>query len=304
LREVLGNKAFELQIVYVNDGSNDRTLAILHTMAARDPGIVVVALSRNFGHQPAVSAGLRFADGDAIAIIDADLQDPPEVILDMLEKWKEGYDVVYGVRKQRKESIFKRLSYALFYRIFRGVASIDIPLDAGDFSLIDSRVLTVLNGLPENSRYLRGLRAWAGFRQTGLAYERASRAAGETKYPLHKLIRLASDGIFNFSTVPLTIVFVVGLGTALLAIVGLVFVVVQRLFDIRVLGVAPDDVPGFAALALMILFIGGVQMASIGLLGEYIGRIYMEVKGRPTYLVDRVTRSGDRQQDQDTASSG
>lgn len=289
LVEVLGtDQPFDLQVVYINDGSRDTTGEILARLARSDRRVKVITFSRNFGHQPAVSAGLRFSDGQAVAVIDADLQDPPEVILTMLDKWREGYDVVFGIRKKRKESAVKRFSYSIFYRLFRAAAEIDAPLDAGDFSLLDRRVVDVLNSLPETNRYVRGLRAWVGFRQVGVAYDRAARAAGETKYPFRKLLRLAFDGIFNFSTAPLSLVFGAGIATAGIAAVGLILVVMQRIFDVSVLGVAPDDVPGFAALALMILFIGGVQMVSTGILGEYIGRIYREVKQRPAFVVSSI----------------
>lgn len=288
-----GAEDLELQVVYVNDGSRDGTEAILYSFAATDRRVRVVSFARNFGHQPAVSAGIAHADGDIVAIIDADLQDPPEVILDMIAAWRDGHDVVYGIRTKRKEGPFKRFAYAAFYRLFQRVADIDAPLDAGDFSLIDRKVVDVLTALPEKNRYLRGLRSWAGFRQTGVVYQRAARAAGEPKYTFKKLMKLAMDGIFNFSTVPLSIVFNIGVVTALLSVLALVFIVVQRLADLSVFGVHPDDVPGFATTALMILFMGGVQMVSLGIVGEYVGRIYHEVKQRPTYVVARVYESGE-----------
>ncbi|MBZ8134238.1 glycosyltransferase [Afifella sp. IM 167] len=293
LLEAFGAAPFRFQIVYVNDGSRDATGAMLEEYAAADTRVKAVILSRNFGHQAAVSAGLAHADGDAIGIIDADLQDPPEVILAMLDKWRAGYDVIYGVRRKRKESLFKRTAYTLFYRIFRSVAEVDMPLDAGDFCLMDRHVLDVLNDLPESERYLRGLRAWVGFSQTALEYERAVRAAGVTKYPFRKLVKLAADGIFSFSTAPLTLVFYAGLITAAIAVAGLIFTFVQRVFDITVFGVAPTDIPGFTALALMILFLGAVQMLSVGILGEYIGRIFVEVKRRPTYIVRTIERTAE-----------
>jgi len=195
LMESLGADAsFDLEIVYVNDGSRDRTEEMLFELADRDPRVKVVSFTRNFGHQPAVSAGLRYASGDAVAVIDADLQDPPEVILRLMEKWREGYDVVNAVRESRKEGVAKRFAYALFYRVYRWLASIDVPLDSGDFALMDRRVVDVMNALPEKNRFVRGLRSWSGFRQTGLAYERQSRAAGETKYSFRKLVGLAFDG--------------------------------------------------------------------------------------------------------------
>jgi dolichol-phosphate mannosyltransferase len=289
LLESLGADAsFDLEIVYVNDGSRDRTEEMLFDLAGGDPRVKVVSFTRNFGHQPAVSAGLRYASGDAVAVIDADLQDPPEVILRLVEKWREGYDVVNAVREQRKESFVKRFAYALFYRIYRRLANIDVPLDSGDFALMDRRVVEVMNALPEKNRFVRGLRSWSGFRQTGVAYERASRAAGETKYSFRKLVRLAFDGIVNFSTAPLSLIFGLGAITAALALVAAAAYLAWRLSDIPILGYTPGQAPGFTTLILVILFFSGVQLISIGILGEYLGRIYQETKMRPTYVVKEV----------------
>ncbi len=289
LVETLGrDRPFELEIVYVNDGSRDRTEELLFERADADPRVKVVSFTRNFGHQPAVSAGLRHATGDAVAVIDADLQDPPEVILALMEKWAEGYDVVNAVREKRKEGVVKRAGYALFYRLYRRLASIDVPLDSGDFALMDRRVVDVMNALPEKNRFVRGLRAWSGFRQTGVAYERQSRAAGETKYSFAKLVRLAFDGIVNFSTAPLSLIFGLGVATAILALAAAAGYLVWRLVDVPILGYTPGQAPGFTTLILVILFFSGVQLISIGILGEYLGRIYQETKLRPTYVVKEV----------------
>lgn len=285
LCEVLGGRKFRLQLIFVDDGSRDGTAAILEQLAASDPRIRVVAFARNFGHQSAVSAGIAHADGDAAVIIDADLQDPPEVILAMIDKWRDGFDVVYGVRTKRKEAIWKRVCYIAFYRILNKLASIDTPLDAGDFSLIDRQVLAQVSRLPEKNRFFRGLRAWVGFRQIGIPYERQARAAGATKYSFRKLVTLASDGIFNFSTVPLTIVFYLGFLMSLISLTAFITVALLRIFDIPVFGLHIKDVQGFASTLLTILLIGGVQLISTGILGEYIGRIYQEVKARPPYIV-------------------
>jgi polyisoprenyl-phosphate glycosyltransferase len=284
--QALGNAGFRLQIVFVDDGSHDRTSEILAALAADDPRIKVVTFTRNFGHQAAVSAGLRHADGDVAAVIDADLQDPPEIVLEFIDRWLMGYDVVYGIRRKRKESAFKRLSYSVFYRMFKALASIDAPLDAGDFCLIDRKVLETVNALPEKNRFFRGLRAWAGSRQIGVPYERDPRAAGESKYPFLKLVKLASDGIFNFSTAPLTMVFYLGITMASFAFLSLIFVLLTRIFDISVFGMRAGAVRGFASTILTILLIGGVQLVSLGILGEYIGRIYLEVKARPPYVTN------------------
>ena len=283
-----------LQFVYVNDGSLDHTESILRGLAEQDARIKFLSLSRNFGHQPAVSAGLAHADGDIVAVLDADLQDPPEVLLSMLEKWRDGFDVIYGIRRERKEILLKRIGYAAFYRIFNRITNINAPLDSGDFCLIDRRVLNAVNSMPEKMRFFRGLRSWIGFRQTGIPYQRASRAAGVSKYSFRQLAKLGLDGIFNFSTAPLTLVFFTGINTALLSLAALIFIIVQRIYDIQIFGVRPEDVPGFATLALMILFLGGIQLVSIGILGEYIGRIYQEVKGRPTYIVRSIEGSAVR----------
>jgi len=289
---VLGNQDFRLQIVFIDDGSSDRTLQIITNFSWSDPRVKTVLLSRNFGHQAAVSAGLANADGDAVVVIDADLQDPPEVILQMIEKWAAGVDVVYGIRTKRKEPLFKRAGYRIFYRMFQRLADMDTPVDAGDFSLVDRKVLDVINQLPEKNRFFRGLRAWSGFSQAGVVYERDQRAAGCTKYPLRKLIRLAHDGIFNFSTVPLTGVFYLGILMSILSFSGLLFILVFRIFDIPIFGMRPSDVQGFTSTILTILLIGGIQLVSTGVLGEYIGRIYCETKGRPAYIIrDKIVRA-------------
>jgi polyisoprenyl-phosphate glycosyltransferase len=283
--KVLRSDEFRLQTIFVNDGSEDATERILRGISKSDSRVKVITLARNFGHQPAVSAGLANADGDAVVVIDADLQDPPEVILEMISRWREGFDVVCGLRTKRKEVVWKRLCYSTFYRIFRWIAYIDAPLDAGDFSLIDKQVLSEVNQLPEKNRFFRGLRAWIGFRQTGVYYERQARAAGFTKYSMLKLVRLAADGVFNFSTTPLTIVFILGLLMALISLTAAAVVLVARIFDIAIFGHYLRDVQGFASIILTILLIGGIQLMCTGILGEYIGRIYQEVKSRPSYIV-------------------
>ncbi len=292
ISHVLGDKIFGLQIIFIDDGSTDRTAEILARIAAGDDRVHVLPFSRNFGHQAAVSAGLAHSDGDATVIIDADLQDPPEVILDMLERWADGYDVVYGVRTKRKEAYWKKIGYSLFYRLFKKLASIDSPLDAGDFSLIDRGVLVEINSLPEKNRFFRGLRAWVGFKQTGIQYERDARLAGVTKYSFLKLVKLASDGIFNFSTAPLTLVFHAGFLISILSFLLLFLILFLRITEIPIWGVRASDVQGFASIIITLLFIGGVQLIGIGILGEYIGRIYQEVKARPTFISRRDLAAG------------
>ena len=291
LIEVLGgDPRIELELLYVDDGSSDGTAGILQRLARQDPRVRPVSLTRNFGHQPAVSAGMARASGDVVAVIDADLQDPPEVVLEMLERWREGYEVVYGVRTKRKEGLLKRAFYAIFYRLYRRLASIDVPLDSGDFALMDRRVVEVINRLPEKNRFVRGLRSWAGFRQTGLVYERAARAAGTAKYPFLRLLRLALDGIFNFSTVPLTAIFLLGLITAFASAVAAVVYFVARLRGVALFTSGPAEAQGFTTLILAILFFSGVQLISIGILGEYLGRIYEEAKRRPAFVVREAER--------------
>ena len=285
LVDVLGSRDFRLQIIFVDDGSDDSTPEMAAKLARGDPRVKAVLLSRNFGHQAAISAGLANADGDAAVVMDADLQDPPEAVIQMVESWLGGADVVYGIRTKRKESFLKRIGYSVFYRAFRRLSNIDAPIDAGDFSLIDRKVLDVINELPEKNRFFRGLRAWSGFRQAGIEYERNARAAGSSKYSLLKLIGLAKDGIFNFSTVPLTGVFYLGMLMSSLAFAMLLLVLILKIFDFPIFGMRASDVQGFSSTILTILLIGGIQLVSIGVLGEYIGRIYNETKSRPNYLV-------------------
>jgi dolichol-phosphate mannosyltransferase len=272
------------EIVVVNDGSSDRTLAILQELAGADERVAAVDLARNFGHQAAISAGLDHARGRAVAIMDADLQDPPEVLPAFIAKWREGYEVVYAVRAQRKEGPLKRLAYHTFYRILRRVAQVEIPLDAGDFCVIDRRVVDLLNAMPERNRFVRGIRSWVGFRQTGLAYERHARHAGKPKYTFSKLIYLALDGLVSFSFLPLRMISLAGLAVSLLSILIALAYVVQKL----TVGLNP---PGFATLVVAIFFLSGMQMVTIGVIGEYVGRIFEEVKRRPLYVVRRVWRS-------------
>ena len=289
LIEALGdNPGFELEIIYINDGSHDRTEQILFEMADADSRVKVISLSRNFGHQPAITAGLNYAKGDIVAVIDADLQDPPELIVSMIAKWREGFDVVYGVRANRKEGFSKRFSYRIFYRLYRFLVQIEAPLDSGDFALLDRRVVDLLNSLPEKNRFIRGLRAWTGFRQTGLVYDRKARAAGDSKYSFRKLVKLAFDGIFNFSTRPLTVIFITGLITSLMSVIGTLVYLIARIGDYKIFGYSPGDARGFTSLILAILFFSGIQLISLGIIGEYLGRLYQESKMRPPYVVKEV----------------
>ena len=271
------------EIVYVNDGSRDATIEILRDIQRRDPRVRVVDLARNFGHQVAVSAGLEHARGDAVVIIDADLQDPPEAIGDMLARWREGYHVAYGVRVDREgESAFKRWTARVFYRLMARLSDTPIALDTGDFRLMDRRVVDALLRMPERDRFIRGMVGWVGFRQVAVPYRRAPRAAGESKYPLARMMRFALDGITSFSTTPLRLATWTGFGSAALALVLALWALGVRLLT-------DAWVPGWAAIFIAILFMGGVQLLCIGIIGEYVGRIYSEVKRRPLYVVaDRL----------------
>lgn len=272
----------EHELIFVNDGSTDRTREILESLLPQTPQNRLVSFSRNFGHQAAFSAGLRHARGRAVVIIDGDLQDPPALIRDMLKKWEEGYQVVYAQRKKRKgETFFKKTSAHAFYKILHALTSIDIPMDTGDFRLMDRAVVDQLNALPERNRFLRGLVCWVGFKRTGILYERKERAAGKSKYPLRKMLRLAMDGITSFSTTPLKISFLTGTIATTVAFGLFVWSVLEKFLN------PVTTVPGWASLMTAIVFFGGIQLMSIGILGEYIGRIYEEVKQRPLYIEDK-----------------
>jgi dolichol-phosphate mannosyltransferase len=278
-----------MTVIYVDDGSRDGTLATLRGIAARDPQARVVALSRNFGHQFALTAGLDASTADVAVIIDGDLQDPPELIADMVARWRAGADVVYGVRTSRMgETAFKRGTAHLFYRILGTLGESKIPADVGDFRLLDRRVVLALQALPERDRFLRGLVVWVGFRQEALEYERHPRAAGLTKFPFGRMLRFALDGIFSFSTVPLRLASYFGFFVSALSMAGIAYAFYIKLFTVGV-------VPGWAAQWIGTLFLGGVQLLSLGVIGEYVGRIYGEVKSRPLYVVsERIGFGGER----------
>lgn len=271
------------EIVLVDDGSSDRTLAMLHAATTTDPRLVIVALSRNFGHQAALSAALDYVSGDVVVVMDGDLQDAPDALATFLQYYAQGYDVVYAKRTSRKEAWYLRLSYFLFYRLVLRLSSIALPVDAGDFGLMSRRVVDQLRRTPERHRYLRGLRTWVGFRQIGVAVERAERYAGDSKYSPLKLLRLAFDGIFAFSTVPLRAAAVTGLIAMSLASLFSVYAIYVRV----VLNRSPV---GFTATILVVTFLAGVNLFFLGVIGEYVGRVYEEVKARPLYVVGSVVR--------------
>jgi dolichol-phosphate mannosyltransferase len=267
------------EIVYVDDGSRDETARALGELQATDERVRVLLLSRNFGHQIAVTAGLEHASGEAVVIIDADLQDPPGVIAEMYAQWREGSHVAYGVRTDRAgETAFKLWTAKMFYRLINRLSGIEMPLDTGDFSLLDRSVVEALLAMPERDRYLRGMVSWVGFRQTPVYYKRAPRFAGASKYPLLKMLRFATDGVISFSFTPLRLATWMGFVALAMAFGGIVYAVLLRLYT-------NDWVRGWASLFVAVLFMGGVQLVSLGIIGEYIGRIYGEVKQRPLYFV-------------------
>lgn len=269
----------DAELIFVDDGSRDRTHELLKTYASTDSRIKLIRFARNFGHQIAVTAGIDAASGDAIVLIDADLQDPPEVVHEMVAKWREGYDVVYGTRTERPgESAFKLATARGFYRLLNRLSDVPIPLDTGDFRLISRNIVYSLRAMPERDRFVRGMVSWVGFKQTSIPYKRAQRYAGESKYPLSKMLRFAVDGILSFSTKPLQMSVALGMLCALVALAGILYALVIRLFT-------RNWVEGWTTVVIAVLFIGGVQLICVGILGEYIGRIYSEVKNRPLYVV-------------------
>ena len=285
LGAVAGTWNADCEIICVDDGSRDRTWELLKAQNAKDPRWRCLSFARNFGHQAAVSAGLHYATGDAAIIIDADLQDPPEEIAHLLAKWREGYEVVFAKRKKRRDPLVKRILAWGFYRLLTKMTPLPMARDAGDFCLLDKKVVAVMNSLPERSRYLRGLRTWCGFRQTSIEFERGERVAGVPQYTFKKSFKLAMDGLFSFSAAPLRFATYLGLWVSCFAFLGVVFTLAQKIFAAQFakIGLAPG--PGFPTVVISILFLGGVQLICLGILGEYIGRIYDEVKGRPLWII-------------------
>jgi dolichol-phosphate mannosyltransferase len=280
--------AYDFEIVLVNDGSTDGTLTAIRGEMQRRPHIVLVNLSRNFGHQLAATAGIEIARGDAVVLMDGDLQDPPELIDAFVRKWREGYDVVYAVRRSRQgESRFKVWTARMFYRVIKRLTKVSIPLDTGDFRLMSRRVVEALRRSPERHRFLRGMVSWVGFNQVAIQYDRDVRHAGTTKYPLPKMIRFAMDGITSFSDIPLRFASYFGFTVSAVAFIYALIVVAFKLFSLK----PPGYTPGWASTIVAVLFLGGVQLMSLGILGEYLGRVYDEVKGRPLYLISDIERS-------------
>ena len=269
------------EVLLVNDGSTDATGKLVSQLCQQNARFIGVHLSRNFGHQMAVCAGLDLARGDAVAVLDGDLQDPPEILPQFYAKLREGYDVVYAVRRHRKENVILRFLYWIFYRLMAALTPITIPLDSGDFSMMSRRVVETLKTMPERRRFVRGMRSYVGFRQTGLAYDRHERVSGQSKYTFGKLLALAADGIFTFSEMPLRLATVAGFCAAGVSLFYGAYLILWRVFG-------GENLPGFATLAVGLFFVGGVQLICLGILGEYIGRIHHEVKQRPAFIVERV----------------
>jgi len=271
------------ELILVNDGSRDRSLPMLLELHEQDPRVRVIDFSRNYGHQIAITAGYDFADGDAVIVMDADLQDPPSVILEMIERWREGYEVAYAVRTSRAgETKFKLWTASLFYRLLSAITTdVEIPLDAGDFRLMDRRAVLAMRRLREQHRFMRGLSSWVGFKQIAVEYERAERFAGETKYPLAKMIRLAGNAITSFSYLPLRMATYLGFFLAIMSLLGILLTIGLRLSGSLFF-------QGQATTLVTVLFLGGIQLIVLGIIGDYLGRIYDEVKGRPLYLVSRA----------------
>ena len=277
------SEKYEYEIVFINDGSKDKTLNILENIAKENKNVKIISFSRNFGHQCAVTAGLKYITGDAIVIIDADLQDPPELIPEMLKLWEDGNDVIYGKRKSRAgESRFKLLTASMFYKTLNALSDVEIPKDTGDFRLVDRKVVEVINSLPEHNKFLRGLFSWVGFKQTPFEYERKERVAGKTKYPLGKMLKLAQDGIFSFSTKPLRIVGTMGIISILISIIILVYSILSYFFNWN------DLTAGWTSMMVTMTFLGGMILISLWMIGEYVGRIYDETKRRPEFIIEKT----------------
>jgi len=290
LRDVMDQTGEPWELILVDDGSTDGSTDVIRKLGENDPRVRPVIFARNFGHQIAVTAGIDYSRGEAVVIIDADLQDPPEIILDLINKWSEGYEVVYAVREEREgETWFKRTTASLFYRLIYKITDVDIPLDTGDFRLMDKKVVAVMKQMREKHRFLRGMSAWVGFKQIGVKYKRKPRYAGETKYPLNKMIKLALNAITSFSYFPLQLATYIGFIAAGLSVLAIPIVAILRLTTGTVL-------LGQVTTLIIVLFLGGVQLIALGIIGEYIGRIYDEAKGRPLYIVaEAPEKPGDKE---------
>jgi dolichol-phosphate mannosyltransferase len=283
LTEVMQSTGESYEIIFVNDGSRDKTVILAREICKNDANVKLIDFSRNFGHQTAITAGMDHACGDAVVVIDADLQDPPEVILDMLKKWREGYDIVYGQRIKREgETLFKKFTAKVFYRFLRSMTEVDIPVDTGDFRLIDRKVCDAMKTISERNRYVRGIVSWLGFKSAPVEFERKKRFAGTTKYPLKKMIKFATDAIMSFSYKPLKIATFFGSFVSVFSFIGLIVMIILKLCGIG------EYVDGWTSLAVISLFLNGIVLMILGIIGEYIGRIYDEAKDRPLYVIREV----------------
>ncbi|HXH27314.1 MAG TPA: glycosyltransferase [Candidatus Acidoferrum sp.] len=278
-------KRYNFELLFINDGSQDNSLKKLQALAAQDRRVVVLNFSRNFGHQIAVTAGLDVADGDAVIIMDSDLQDPPAVSLELIDKWEQGFDVVYAQRRSRKDTPFKQLTAQLYYWALAKIADINIPRNTGDFRLMDRKVVESLKRFNEHNRFLRGMVSFVGFKQTAVLFDRDERHAGTTGYPLKKMAKFAADGIISFSWAPLKLITRLGYLTAFLSFLGIIYVLYVRIFE------PSNAVPGWAFVMIAVLLVGGVQTILLGIVGSYIGRIYTEAQGRPLYIIESITRA-------------
>ena len=290
MKKVLGDlKNYEHELIFVNDGSKDKTLPILEEIAKKDDNVKVISFSRNFGHQAAVTAGLKKVTGDAVVIIDADLQDPPELIPEMLKLWEDGNEVIYGKRKTREgESHFKLFTAKMFYKTLNALSDVEIPKDTGDFRLVDRKVVDTINSLPEHNKFLRGVFSWVGYKQIPYEYERNERFAGTTKYPLKKMLKLASDGIIGFSTKPLKLVGALGIISIIISLIILIYALISFACKLNNLS------SGWTSLMVAITFFAGVQLLSIWIMSEYVGRIYDETKKRPQYIIDKEINTNNK----------
>ena len=276
------------EIIFVDDGSTDESAEILEKSAQDEKNLKVLQFSRNFGHQSAMFAGIEYSSGDGIFLIDADLQDPPEKFQEMYEKWRSGYDVVYGVRKSRKRrSFIRKILYSAYHKVFKSLSDLKNQEDLVDFCLIDSKVKNELIKLRENNVFFRGLRSWVGFKQIGIPYDQQDRELGETKYSINKLFLLALDGILNFSVKPLNFIFLTGVIMFFLSLLSIMFFLSQKLFGFSFLGTSPEEAKGFFVIIIVVLFFGGINLTALGIIGEYVGRLYKEVKDRPKYIIQK-----------------
>lgn len=282
------NKLKSYEIIFVDDGSTDHTLKKILKLIKQDHPVKCISLTRNFGHQAALTAGFQNFSNDLVAVLDGDLQDPPEILNEFINYIDKGYDIVYGVRTKRKENLFKKLSYSFFYKILKKLSYIDIPVDTGDFCLMTKVAVDKINELPEKNRFIRGLRAYVGLSQIGIEYERQERFKGSSKYSLKKLLILASDGIFNFSDKPLKITSSLGVLLSILSFFLMLCLIMQRLFSIEILGYSPNEVPGYTSLIISNIFLSGIQLFALGIIGEYISRIFLETKKRPSFFIREI----------------